>query len=65
MEPLKIRYQDFKMQETPATVWKDTFTAYTTTDDADDWFSQVLGQRVELLLAVNNPIVSVKAWDKM
>ncbi len=49
MEPLKIRYQDFKMQETPATVWKDTFTAYTTTDDADDWFSQVLGQRVELL----------------
>ncbi|WP_257973730.1 hybrid-cluster NAD(P)-dependent oxidoreductase, partial [Vibrio parahaemolyticus] len=51
MEPLKIRYQDFKMQETPATVWKDTFTAYTTTDDADDWFSQVLGQRVELLFS--------------
>ncbi|HHY0429197.1 TPA: MOSC domain-containing protein, partial [Vibrio parahaemolyticus] len=47
----KIRYQDFKMQETPATVWKDTFTAYTTTDDADDWFSQVLGQRVELLFS--------------
>lgn len=51
MEPLKIRYQDFKMQETPATVWKDAFTAYTTTDDADDWFSQVLGQRVELLFS--------------
>ncbi|PLX64708.1 MAG: flavodoxin [Vibrio alginolyticus] len=51
MEPLKIRYQDFKMQETPATVWKDTFTAYTTTDDADDWFSRVLGQRVELLFS--------------
>ncbi len=51
MEPLKIRYQDFKMQETPATVWKDTFTAYTATDDADDWFSQVLGQRVELLFS--------------
>ncbi|EIF8958919.1 hybrid-cluster NAD(P)-dependent oxidoreductase [Vibrio parahaemolyticus] len=51
MELLKIRYQDFKMQETPATVWKDTFTAYTTTDDADDWFSQVLGQRVELLFS--------------
>ncbi|MCV6039212.1 hypothetical protein OFP00_39650, partial [Escherichia coli] len=39
------------MQETPATVWKDTFTAYTTTDDADDWFSRVLGQRVELLFS--------------
>jgi hypothetical protein len=49
MQPLKIRYQDFKMQETPATVWDDTFTAYTTTDEADDWFTSVLGQRVELL----------------
>ncbi|MGR5324338.1 MOSC N-terminal beta barrel domain-containing protein [Vibrio sp. DNB22_17_1] len=48
-KPLKIRYQDFKMQETPATVWKDTFTAFTTTDEADDWFSKVLGLRVELL----------------
>ncbi|MEF1168588.1 hybrid-cluster NAD(P)-dependent oxidoreductase [Vibrio campbellii] len=48
-EPLKIRYQDFKMQEAPATVWKDSFTAYTTTDEADDWFSKVLGLRVELL----------------
>ncbi|PFG57864.1 hypothetical protein ATG66_0363 [Vibrio sp. ES.051] len=50
-EPLKIRYQDLKMQETPATVWKDTFVAYTTTDEADDWFSKVLGQRVELLFS--------------
>ncbi|MCA0938224.1 hybrid-cluster NAD(P)-dependent oxidoreductase [Vibrio alginolyticus] len=49
MEPLKIRYQDFKMQETSATVWDDTFTAYTTTDEADDWFTSVLGLRVELL----------------
>ncbi|EDP60499.1 hybrid-cluster NAD(P)-dependent oxidoreductase [Vibrio sp. AND4] len=48
-EPLTIRYQDFKMQEAPATVWKDSFTAYTTTDEADDWFSKVLGLRVELL----------------
>ncbi len=49
MEPLKIRYQDFNMQETPATVWDDTFTAYTTTDEADNWFTSVLGQRVNLL----------------
>ena len=47
--PLRIRYRDFKMQEAPAQVWKDSFTAYTTTDEADDWFSEVLGQRVELL----------------
>lgn len=47
--PLKIRYQDFKQQETAATVWNDTFTAYTTTDDANDWFSDVIGVRVELL----------------
>lgn len=50
-QPLIIRYSQFKMQETPATVWKDNFTAYTTTDAADDWFSEVLGQRVELLFS--------------
>lgn len=46
---LRIRYADFKMQEAPAQVWKDNFIAYTTTDEADDWFTQVIGQRVELL----------------
>jgi uncharacterized protein YcbX/ferredoxin-NADP reductase len=49
MVPLKLEYSSFKLQETPATVWKDNFAAYTTTDEADDWFSQVLDQRVELL----------------
>ncbi|CAH8236858.1 Flavodoxin reductases (ferredoxin-NADPH reductases) family 1 [Vibrio aestuarianus] len=47
--PLKLRYVDFKMQPASAQVWSDNFTAYTTTDDADDWFSEALGQRVELL----------------
>lgn len=47
--PLRIRYAEFKMQEAPAQVWNDNFVAYTTTDSADDWFSDVLGQRVELL----------------
>ncbi len=46
---LSIRYQDFKHQPTSATVWKDQFIAYTTLDEADDWFSEVIGQRVELL----------------
>lgn len=48
---LRLRYADFKMQEAPAQVWKDNFIAYTTTDEADDWFSDVLGQRVELLFS--------------
>lgn len=47
--PLRIRYPEFKLQQTSAQVWNDRFTAYTTTDEADDWFSAVLGQRVELL----------------
>lgn len=46
---LTIRYADFKLQPVPAQVWADNFTAYTTTDEADDWFSKVLGIRVELL----------------
>ncbi len=46
---LTIRYSEFKMQEAPATVWNDNFIAYTTTDEADDWFSNIMGQRVELL----------------
>lgn len=49
--PLHLRYSDFKMQPSPAQVWKDTFTAYTTTDKADDWFSAIVGQRVELLFS--------------
>ncbi|MGF1696537.1 YcbX family protein [Vibrio lamellibrachiae] len=48
-DPLKLSYSDFKQQETTATVWKDSFTAYTTTDAADDWFSDIVGQNVELL----------------
>ncbi|MGF1777075.1 MOSC N-terminal beta barrel domain-containing protein [Vibrio nomapromontoriensis] len=47
--PLKLEYTHFKMQQAQAQVWSDKFTAYTTSDAADDWFSQVLGQRVELL----------------
>ncbi|KJY84697.1 flavodoxin [Vibrio galatheae] len=48
-QSLRVRYSQFKMQQAPAQVWNDNFVAYTTTDEADDWFSEVLGQRVELL----------------
>ncbi|EGU36069.1 ferredoxin/oxidoreductase [Vibrio sp. N418] len=46
---LRIRYSEFKMQPTPVTVWSDTFSAFTTSDEADDWFSDVVGCRVELV----------------
>lgn len=49
--PLRLKYSDFKMQEAPAQVWQDNFTAYTTTEDAGDWFSDVLQQKVELLFS--------------
>lgn len=47
--PLKLNYSDFDMQEADATVWKDSFTAYTTTKDANKWFSEILDQSVQLL----------------
>ncbi|MDW6005303.1 hybrid-cluster NAD(P)-dependent oxidoreductase [Vibrio mangrovi] len=48
-EPLRIRYQDFSMEEVSTTVWKDTFAAYTTTNEANDWFSHIIGRPVKLL----------------
>lgn len=48
---LRIRYSQFKMQPTPVTVWGDTFNAYTTLDEADDWFSEVVGCRVALVFS--------------
>jgi hypothetical protein len=48
-DPLKLNYADFDMQEADATVWKDSFTAYTTTNEANRWFSEILDQPVQLL----------------
>ncbi|PJC87348.1 (2Fe-2S)-binding protein [Vibrio sp. HA2012] len=50
-EPLILNYDNFAMTEAAATVWKDTFIAYRTTDIADQWFSDVLGIAVHLLFA--------------
>jgi uncharacterized protein YcbX/ferredoxin-NADP reductase len=47
--PLVIRYRDFDLNEVSATVWSDTFTAYTTTAAANAWFSELLGIPVTLL----------------
>ncbi|MCQ1059309.1 hybrid-cluster NAD(P)-dependent oxidoreductase [Photobacterium sp. ZSDE20] len=46
---LKLHYADFAMTESVATVWKDTFNAYLTTEAANEWFSQVIGEPVQLL----------------
>ena len=46
---LKLSYADFVMAEADTTVWKDTFVAYTTTDEANSWFSTIIGKPVQLL----------------
>jgi uncharacterized protein YcbX/ferredoxin-NADP reductase len=47
--PLKVFYADLANKETRAQVWNDEFSAYTTTQEANQWFSEILGQHVELL----------------
>lgn len=47
--PFTLKYADLQRQETEATVWRDTFIAYSTTDAANQWFSQLLGLEVTLL----------------
>ncbi|HHF3100554.1 TPA: hybrid-cluster NAD(P)-dependent oxidoreductase [Vibrio alginolyticus] len=49
MPPLELHYANFNMHNTNAIVWRDHFSAYTTTDEADDWFSKVIGKRVTLI----------------
>lgn len=46
---LKLQFSDFAMTESAATVWKDTFNAYLTTDEANQWFSKIIGEPVQLL----------------
>ncbi len=46
---LVIYYERFAMQPFTVTVWKDTFSAFTTLEQADEWFSALIGQPVKLL----------------
>lgn len=46
---LGLRYSDFTMYETETHVFKDVFDAYTTTLQANEWFSSILGINVQLL----------------
>ncbi|UTV29466.1 hybrid-cluster NAD(P)-dependent oxidoreductase [Photobacterium atrarenae] len=49
MSPLVLKYDQFALNETDTQVWKDSFSAYTTTSKADAWFSHLLGEPVKLL----------------
>lgn len=46
---LVIHYDQFAMQPFNTTVWKDTFSAFTTDEQADRWFSRIIGEPVKLL----------------
>ncbi len=46
---LSLKYKDFLMQDASSTVWADTFIAYTTTEQANAWFSDIIGEPVQLL----------------
>ncbi|WP_413283226.1 YcbX family protein [Vibrio sp. MA40-2] len=48
-EPLTISYTQFSMQEVKTKVWNDSFVAYSTSDVANEWFSGILGIKVQLL----------------
>ncbi|CAH0530056.1 putative protein YcbX [Vibrio hippocampi] len=47
--PLMLKYRDLQQQQAQATVWNDSFTAYTTTEQANLWFSEIIQQPVSLL----------------
>ncbi|WP_375749772.1 MOSC N-terminal beta barrel domain-containing protein [Vibrio sp. HN007] len=46
---VKIAYSELANNEVETTVWKDTFSAYSTTIDADRWFSEIIGEETQLL----------------
>ena len=46
---LQLHFATFAMTEAEATVWKDTFNAYLTTEEANNWFSQIIGEPVQLM----------------
>lgn len=49
LQPLILLQQDFSLTEQSTSVWGDEFVALRTHEQADTWFSQVLGEPVRLL----------------
>lgn len=48
---LVIYYRDFDLMHVETTVWSDTFSAYSTTKQACEWFSSIIGEPVQLLFS--------------
>jgi uncharacterized protein YcbX len=46
---IAIKMADICLDEVECKIWNDQFIAYATTDDANHWFSQVIGQPAQLL----------------
>lgn len=49
MPTLRLRYADLEREVVSAQVWNDNFNALSTTQVANDWFSQIVGIPVQLL----------------
>ncbi len=49
MSSLRLRYSEFERKESPVQVWDDKFKAFSTTDVANAWFSEILDVPVQLL----------------
>ena len=48
---LHFTFNELEMKEVDATVWGDTFPAYSTTKEADQWVSAILGTEAQLLFS--------------
>jgi uncharacterized protein YcbX/ferredoxin-NADP reductase len=48
---LVIHYRDFDLMNVETTVWNDSFVAYSTTKQACEWFSSIIGEPVQLLFS--------------
>ncbi|MFV0575905.1 MAG: YcbX family protein [Vibrio sp.] len=46
---LNLRFDEFEMQSVDCQVWSDNFEAYSTTEQANQWCSEVIGKPVQLL----------------
>lgn len=57
-EPLLLNRSEFDLEPVNTEVWSDRFVAYSTTIEANRWFSQVVGKPVQLLYtgAVSNRV---------
>lgn len=46
---LHLIFNNFDMKKVTTTVWSDSFSAYSTTQEANQWFSAILGLQTQLL----------------